>query len=142
MPKYITQEMFNVCVITAAKYAHGNSKNYHEAGQLVAESYEREYADENLASYIALEAEQTVKHITEKLPPNNLVATCYQLQFCVKEFNNNGERKKKIFDVTFFDNEKSQIPDKPGSWSSQLNSYSLSVLLGRIPLPPDNWSLN
>lgn len=86
MPKYITQEMFNVCVITAAKYAHGNSKNYHEAGQLVAESYEREYADENLASYIALAAEQTVKHITEKLPPKNLVATCYQLQFCVKEF--------------------------------------------------------
>ena len=70
------------------------------------------------------------------------MATCYQLQFCVKEFNNNGERKKKIFDVTFFDNEKSQIPDKLGSWSSQLNSYSLSVLLGRIPLPPDNWSLN
>ena len=49
----MTQEMFNISVITAEKYALGNSKNYHEAGQLVAESFERDYADQNLASDIA-----------------------------------------------------------------------------------------
>jgi hypothetical protein len=142
MSKYMTQEIFDMCAVTAAKVGSGTEKSIEKAADLIAQNYTSTYADTNLAQDIALAAHKAIKFMEDSLPQGSMVANCTQLQFCIKEYNPDGKKKrKKLLGGTLFNYEKRPIPDKVKGCITNLLAYHLYILNGNIPMAPENWRL-
>ncbi len=81
MVEFITQEIFNMCAVSAAKISAASEKTVGEAAALIASHYEGTYPDENLVQDIEIAANKVREFIIGVLPPETLAGNLTQMQF-------------------------------------------------------------
>jgi len=142
MAKYITQELFNMCSVMALKISCAKGSSIREASNLVASHYSSDYSDTHLTASIESAALSIKEFMEESLPEGDMIENCTQLQFCIKEYNPDGtKKKKKFFGGTFFNNESKEISDKPKMCMRDILAYHLNIMNGAIPIAPANWRM-
>lgn len=140
--KYITQALFNMCAITAAKCSAQTGEEIRLFAAKLAEEYGGFYQDANLAKDIAIAGEKVTEYMLEKFPPDTLVGGLLQIQYCVKYYYTDGTKKEAhSFDGMRFNAEATQLPDKVAQCRVDVSVYSDLVLNGTIPLVPDGWQI-
>ncbi|MDD2762135.1 MAG: hypothetical protein PHH11_17805 [Methylomonas sp.] len=142
MAEFIRQEMFNMFAVSAAKISAASNKSIREATALIMNNYQGAYLDANLAKDVETAANGVTEFMLGILPPETLTGNLTQMQFCIKNFNPDGTRKRKrIFGGTFFNKEKSEIRNKVQSCKANIATYHMLVIGGSIPIAPQGWSL-
>ena len=134
--------MFNICAVTAAKISHSSDQSIEEASQGLADNYARSYSDIALGRDIAMAARQAIDFIQSVLPNSSISANMTQLQYSIVNFEPDGtKRKKKLLGGTWFNKEKSQLPDKVDRCRLELTTYHNLIVAGVLPLAPQGWSI-
>jgi len=142
MAEFVSQEMFNMFAVSAAKISAGTGKTLEESTALVVSYYEGTYRDQNLARDIEIAAKKVKDYMLAVLPPETLSGNLTQMQFCIKNYKLDGTKKrKKIWDGTFFNKEKKEIENKIQNCLASVATYHTLVVGGSIPIAPQGWSL-
>lgn len=141
MAKFIPQYIFNMCAVTAAKTAASSDRTIGEAARLLSNNYERSYADRELHEDIELAGKEVAEFIKSVLPVESFVSNMIQLQYTIVNYEPSGKkRRKKMFGGTWFNKEKSQIPNKVEVCKANIATYHLLLVGGSLPLAPRGWS--
>ena len=142
MARYITQQLFDMCAVSAAKISAANSTPLAEVSKQLAETYSQSYNDDNLPQEISVAAEQIAAFVSRVLPPVTLVGNLTQLQFCIKNFQPNGKRwPMKLLSGALFNKSSRPLPDKVRQSLANVATYHVLVINGAIPLAPTGWKL-
>lgn len=142
MAEFITQEMFNMFAVSAAKISVASGKNIREAIEIIMSNYAGTYLDASLVYEIEIAADKAKKFMLDVLPPETLVSNLTQMQFCIKHYNPDGSKKrKKLFGGTFFNKEKNEVDNKAENCLANIATYHMLVVSGSIPIAPRGWSL-
>lgn len=142
MARYITQQLFNMCAVSAAKISAASGKPVAAVAQQLAATYRDSYKDTELAQDIAVAAEQVSTFIGKSLSPDKLIGNLNQLQFCIKYYQPSGKRwPMKLFSGALFNKSSRQIKDKSKQCLANIATYHLLVLNSAIPLMPKGWAL-
>ncbi len=141
MASYITQELFNMCAVTAAKISTASGQSIEFVAEYLANKYS-EYQDQDLSGDIATASVKVIDFMQNALPPETLVGNLTQMQFCIKHYNLDGRKKaRKLFRGTFFNKEKRELEDKVDQCVANVATYHFLVINGSIPVAPKGWSL-
>lgn len=142
MAKFIDQEVFNMCAVSAADISARSDKSVGEVAAFIASQYEGTYQDVNLAQDIKIAANKVTEFISGVLPPETLAGNLRQMQFCIKNYNLDGTKKrKKLFDGTLFNEVKKENTDKVQDCVVNIATYHMLVIGGSIPIAPHGWSM-
>lgn len=142
MARYITQQLFNMCAVSAAKISSASGQSLEDVARQLAETYSGSYEDEDLAGEIAMAADQIAVFVQKVLPPPTLVGNLTQLQFCIKHYQPNGKKwPSRLFGGTLFNKVGEPLQDKVRQCVANIATYHLLVVNGAIPLMPQGWKL-
>lgn len=137
MAGYMTQEIFNMCAVSTAKLSAASSKTLEEMATLIGNNYKNTYQDKHLVSDIEFAAKKVIEFMLGVLPAETLVGNLTQMQFCIKNYNLDGTKKRmKIFGGTFFAQEKQENTDKVQSCLVNIATYHFLVIRDTIPIAP------
>jgi hypothetical protein len=140
--EYIPQEMFNMLAVSAAKISAASDESIGEATDLIMGNYEGTYLDAYLAQEVENAANKVKDFMLNALPPETLVGNLTQMQYCIKNYNPDGTKKrKKLFGGTWFNRENAEINDKVKNCVANVATYHMLVIGGSIPIAPQGWSL-
>lgn len=142
MSAYMTQQLFNMCAVSTAKISVATSHPVEVAAAQLAENYACSYQDEDLAQDIAFAATKVSELMRGVWPPDALVGSLTQLQFCIKYYDPSGKKiRRKLFSGTWFNKESTPIQDKVEKCVANIATFYILVLNGTIPPAPDGWNL-
>lgn len=145
MQKFIDQELFNMCAVTALKISASSNEPIAATSKILAQTYDRAYQDDNLSRDIEAAAKKIANFLSETLPDDSGIAiatACTQMQFCIKHFKLNGSKKRqKILGGAWFSGRKSPIEDKVDTCVANIATYHMLVVDHTIPIDPRGWSL-
>lgn len=135
MAMFITQENFNMKAVSAALISAESGKTIGEVVALINRS--TSFKDKNLAQDIEIAANKVKDFALGVLPPEALTAYLAQMQFCIKNYNPDGTKKrKKILNGEFFNKEKEEITNKVKNCVANIGMYHVLVIAGSIPFAP------
>lgn len=142
MAKYIDQELFNMCAVTALKIGCASGQSVASASQLIAKEYSRSYQDKSLAEEIEDAANKIAEFLSHALPNSSIASACTQMQYCIKHFNLDGSKKrKKILGGVWFTGETKELDNKVDTCAVNIITYHMLVIGGTIPVAPRGWNL-
>jgi len=128
--------------VSSAKISAATDKTIEEATVIIISHYEDTYRDANLVQDLETAANKVKEFMLGALPPETLTGNLAQMQFCIKNYNLDGTKKrKKIFEGTFFNKEKKEISNKVENCLANIATYHLLVIGGSIPIASQGWSL-
>ena len=131
-----------MCAVTAAKLAADSDLSIQEAAKLLSDNYRKSYDDKNLEDEIATAASKVTQFMESVLPNSSLPRNLTQIQYSIVHFEPNGSRrKKKLFGGTWFNKERTELPNKIDQCAANVATYHLLIVGGSLPLAPDGWSL-
>lgn len=143
MPRYMPQEVFNLCAVTTAKMSAMTGAAIEGYALKMADAH-RTYADDPiyLAADIESSAEKIISFLSSLFPKEVIPGACTQLQYCIKHFCTDGSKKRRrIFGGSLFNYERSEISNKVKQCTTTIATYHAAVVSGLIPLTPDGWTL-
>lgn len=141
MPGYMPQRVFNMCAVSAAKISAETNRPVEDVAAEIAELYIRTYDDSCLAQEIAQAATRVCEFMQRAMPPNALISTLTQMQFCIRYYHPSGKRmRRKVFGGTLFTKERAPIPKKEDTCAANIATFHVLVINERIPLAPNGWS--
>jgi hypothetical protein len=130
-----------MCAVTAAKISAASKRPVEDVASELTSSYS-EYQDRSLATEIAEAAYNISGFIQKELPPESIVGNLTQIQFCIKNYHPNGNKKRsRILGGTFFNKERKELEDKVKQCVANVATYHYLVINGTIPIAPQGWSL-
>lgn len=142
MASYMTQQLFNMCAVSAAKFSAEHQKPIDAVAYYVAQQYENDFLDEHLADEIATATTYIINYLRSAGYENSLIGQLIQMEFCIRHYEPDGKKRStRIFGGTFFNKERAPLQDKAKNCASQILAYNLRVIGGSIPAAPPGWSL-
>jgi len=139
---YMTQQLFNMCAVTAAKIAATSGESVDSVSTRLAKDYRSSYQDEHLAEDIAAAATHINKFLQSTLPAGTLVAGLTQMQFCIKHFRVDGSKRPfRLLRGAWFNKERAPLQDKVKQCVNQIAIYHIRVVSSSIPIALRRWHL-
>ncbi|NBB80232.1 MAG: hypothetical protein GVY36_12455 [Verrucomicrobia bacterium] len=140
--KFMPQDVFNLCVVTAAKASAFTGKSIEQVSDEITSSYVDAFSDHKISKDVARAATMTREYISEYFPGGDEISKLTHLQFCIQNYLEDGQPKPKAyFSGTAFRYEKSELKQKPAECGCNLGNFILRTQDGTIPFVPDGWSL-
>lgn len=146
MPKgFMPQGIFDLGAVTIAWINMAAGSPLEQMAESLAESYRRLYPEEGLVGEW-ISAASKIDSVLETFFPGigkkEKAAILRQLQYCVKEFNPDGtKRKKNFFRKTKYIDEKERNQKRVGQFLINLICYHLRIQNGSLPFMPPKWTL-
>ena len=135
MAMFITQGGFDMNAASAALISEESSKTIGEVVELINRT--TSFKDKNLSQDIEIAATKIQNFALGVLPSEALTAYLAQMQFCIKNYNPDGTKKrKKILNGEFFNKEKKEITNKVKNCIANIGMYHTLIIHGSIPIVP------
>jgi hypothetical protein len=141
MGRYMPQQLFDMCAVSAAKISALSGEPIESVAEQLANTYQRDYQDENLSQDISAAASNVKTLVVKFLSEEALAARLTQFQFCIKHYKSDGKKRPFRLGGTFFNREKQQLPDKVATCLSDVAAYYFLVTGGAIRIAPEGWRL-
>jgi hypothetical protein len=140
--KYMPQDVFNLCAVTAAKVTGFTGKSIEQVSQEITSGYIHTFSDQNLSKEVAEAASSIREYIREYFVGTDEVRKLTHLQYCIDNYDVEGQlRQKSFLSGTSFKHETNEIKFKPHVCSCNIANLILRIEDQTIPNPPDGWTL-
>lgn len=140
MSNYMSQDVFDMCAVTAAQYIDAEGITIEESAKLITDAYRGDYVDDNIEKDIITAAHKVASLMASAFPDKEVSSALPQIQFCIKKYHPNG-KKKFFLQGQLFNKQKTPLTNRVTQCAANVITFHLGTLAGTFPIAPKGWSL-
>lgn len=140
MASYMPQDVFNMCVVTAAGCYGSEKVSVEECARFMSDQYRKDYIDDGFEKDIVIAAYKVIAIFQQEFPGKPVSSAIRQMQYCIKTYHPNG-KKKGFFQGQLFNKQKQPIPDRISQCVANIMTFHIGTLSRNFPVAPKGWSM-
>lgn len=128
--------------VTIAKIHISTGSQISELAAKITSQHQSSYPDDATVQTELVEAaNEVLKMFSGQFEERLLPSALMQMQFCIKNYDTSGKKRRGVFRGAWFNKQKTPIPDRVKNFTRNILVFHTYSMSGGIPLAPKGWSL-